>query len=499
VRTLDLVVIAAYLGGIIALGLACAPRSRSLAAFTTASGSLPTWAVGLSLFGTFLSSNTFLGVPGKAFDENWSSFVFSLSLPFAAAVAVRTFVPFYRTGGHLSAYAHLEQRFGRWARTYGMVCYLLTQLARVGSILFGVALVVGPLTGWSPVAIIVGTGVLVTVYTLVGGIEAVVWTDVVQSFVLGGGALFALVWVVAATPGGLAHLASEALGENKVGLGGFGLQLDRATFWVVLAYGLLINLNNFGIDQSFVQRYHAATSTREAGRSVWLAAFLYVPVSLLFFVLGTALWAYYRADPAAMADLAQGIAGAESGGLPALGDRALPHFIAHYLPPGFSGVLVAALIAAAMSSIDTSLNSSATVLHEDFYRSYLRPQPSPEGSLHILRGGTVLMGAAGVAVALAMLDVRSLLDAWWTLSGAFAGGLLGLFLLGLLAQHADRLAAAIGTAVGVVAILWLTLSPRLEGELAFLRNPLHANLTIVVGTLVIFGVGVAVTRLRRSA
>jgi SSS family solute:Na+ symporter len=198
-----------------------------------------------------------------------------------------------------------------------------------------------------------------------------------------------------------------------------------------------------------------------------------------------------------MADLAGGSVTA-SGAPQPLGDRALPHFIAHYLPPGVTGVLVAALVAAAMSSIDTSLNSSATVLHEDLYRNYLRPDPTPERSLRVVRVGTVLAGAAGVAVAVALLGVRNLLDAWWLLSGAFAGGLLGLFLLGLLARRADRAAAVAATAIGVATILWLTLSPRLDDSLAYLRNPLHANLTIVVGTLVIFATGVLVARLRGS-
>jgi SSS family solute:Na+ symporter len=501
VRAADLVVIAVYLAGILAVGIACAPRARTLRAFTTASGGMPSWAVGLSIFGSYLSSNTFLGVPGKAFAEDWSSFVFSLSLPIAAFVAVRVFVPFYRAGGRLSAYAHLEARFGRWARTYGMACYLLTQLARIGSILFGVALVVAPLTGWSPLAILLGTGFLVIAYTLLGGIEAVVWTDVVQSVVLAGGALLACAWAVAKAPGNLADVLGAAAAEGKLGLGGFGPELHRATFWVVLAYGILINLNNFGIDQSYVQRYLIARSEREAGRSVWLAALLYLPISLLFFVLGTALWAFYQADASAIADLTASVAASPEGQLsgaqaPPIGDRALPHFIVHYLPPGLPGVLVAALLASAMSSLDTSLNSSAAVLHEDVYRTYLRPDPSPAQSMRVLRGGTVLVGLLGIAVAIAMLGVRSLLDAWWLLSGAFAGGLLGLFLLGLLARQADRFAAALAATIGVATILWLTLSPRLDGSLARLRNPLHANLTIVVGTLVIFGVGVAVSWLR---
>ena len=154
-----------------------------------AGGTVPAWALGFSLFGTYLSSNTFLGYPGRAYASDWNVFVFSLSLPLAAWVAARYFVPFYRRSDELSAYSHLEARFGRWARTYTMSCYLLTQIARVGSILFGIALALGPLTGLEPSTIILVTGVVVTLYTLLGGIEAVIWTDVAQSFILIAGAL----------------------------------------------------------------------------------------------------------------------------------------------------------------------------------------------------------------------------------------------------------------------------------------------------------------------
>ena len=154
-----------------------------------AGGTVPAWALGFSLFGTYLSSNTFLGYPGRAYASDWNVFVFSLSLPLAAWVAARYFVPFYRRSDELSAYVHLEARFGRWARTYTMSCYLLTQIARVGSILFGIALALGPLTGLEPSTIILVTGVVVTLYTLLGGIEAVIWTDVAQSFILIAGAL----------------------------------------------------------------------------------------------------------------------------------------------------------------------------------------------------------------------------------------------------------------------------------------------------------------------
>jgi len=184
----DIIVLLVYLAGVVAFGCWFVRRSRTTEGFMAAGRALPGWAVGLSIFGTYLSSNTFLGVPGKAYGGNWNSFVFSLSLPVAALIAVRYFVPFYRRSGEISAYHHLQRRFGTWARTYAVVCYLLTQLARMGSIMYGVALALNALVGWDMATIIVVTGLLVTAYTMLGGIEAVIWTDVVQSIVLMVGA-----------------------------------------------------------------------------------------------------------------------------------------------------------------------------------------------------------------------------------------------------------------------------------------------------------------------
>jgi SSS family solute:Na+ symporter len=490
-----------YVTAVVGVSLALSRRSRTPAGFVAAGGALPGWAVGLSIFGTFLSSNTFLGVPGKAFAENWNSFLFSLTLPPAAWIAVRWFVPFYRRGQTLSAYEHLERRFGRWARTYGMVCYLLTQLARIGAILFGMALALGPLTGWKPAPIILATGVVVTLYTLIGGIEAVIWTDVIQSFVLSLGALLTLVVLIGGMPGsfvdGAARVLEIGAADGKWSLGSLAPDLTTSTVWVVLLYGLFINLNNFGIDQSYVQRYHAARSERAAGVSVWLAALLYVPVSGLFFLIGTALYADLEVNPERWRPLIDA-AGVAAPVLPQIADRAFPHFIVDALPAGVSGLIVAALFAAAMSSIDTSLNSSATVIESDFYRTYVAPTASERSRMRVLRAATVGVGVLGTATALAMIGVESLLDAWWTLSGIFAGGLLGLFLLGMIVRRAGRPAAVCGVVAGVLVIGWMTLSPRLPESLAALRNPLHANLVIVVGTLTIFAVGAAVARVCRK-
>ena len=482
----DILVLTLYLSAVVGLGCWLSRRNRTTNDFMAAGGTLPGWAVGLSIFGTYLSSNTFIGVPGKAYDGNWNGFVFSLSLPLAAWVAVKWFVPFYRRTGEISAYHHLEKRFGPWARTYALGCYLLTQLARVGTILFGVSLGLSALTGWSVPVIIVAGGIAVTVYTLVGGIAAVIWTDVIQSLVLLIGALVIAGLLLANHPHGPGEALHLAANEGKFSLGSFGLDLTQSTFLVVFLYGVFINLNNFGIDQSFVQRYHAARDEKAAARSVWTGALLYVPVAALFFLIGSLLFSFYHASPELLEPLVAQYPDDHA-------DKVLPHFIATQLPPGAAGLLIAAIFAAAMSSIDTSLNSAATVTLKDFVQRHLNRGKTEADALRILRNATLMWGVLGTGVALAMIGQKSLLDAWWKLSGIFAGGMLGLFLLGLISRRANNAGALAGVIVGVLVICWMTF-PELLPEA--LRSPFHAHMITVIGTLTIFGVGVACSRAR---
>ena len=482
----DILVLTLYLAAVVGLGCWLSRRNRTTNDFMAAGGTLPGWAVGLSIFGTYLSSNTFIGVPGKAYDGNWNGFVFSLSLPLAAWVAVKWFVPFYRRTGEISAYHHLEKRFGPWARTYALACYLLTQLARVGTILFGVSLGLSALTGWSVPVIIVAGGIAVTVYTLVGGIAAVIWTDVIQSLVLLIGALVIAGLLLANHPHGPGEALHLAANEGKFSLGSFGLDLTQSTFWVVFLYGVFINLNNFGIDQSFVQRYHAARDEKAAARSVWTGALLYVPVAALFFLIGSLLFSFYHASPELLEPLVAQYPDDHA-------DKVLPHFIATQLPPGAAGLLIAAIFAAAMSSIDTSLNSAATVTLKDFVQRHLNRGKTEADALRILRNATLMWGVLGTGVALAMIGQKSLLDAWWKLSGIFAGGMLGLFLLGLISRRANNAGALAGVIVGVLVICWMTFPDHLPEAL---RSPFHAHMITVIGTLTIFGVGVACSRAR---
>ncbi len=473
-QTIDLVVLLLYLGGIVGIGVWTSRHSRSSERFMSAGRGIAGWAVGLSIFGTYVSSISFLALPGKAFASNWNAFVFSLAIPAAAWVAAAWIVPFYRASSALSSYEHLEHRFGPWARIYAMTCYLLTQFARSGTIMYLLALALAPLTGWSVPALILVTGVAVIAYALIGGIEAVIWTDVVQSVILIGGALTCAAVLLLRMPDGPGQLVTIAAGAGKFSLGSAGPSLRESTIWVVLLYGLFINLQNFGIDQTYVQRYQTARSLADARRSVWLGALLYLPVSAVFFFIGSGLYAYYRARPDRL-----------PAAVLASPDAVFPYFIVHELPAGLVGLVIAAIFAAAQSTISSSVNSSATLVLCDVYQRFVRPSPSERERLVVLRTATVGIGAAGVAMAFAMTRIRSALDAWWQLAGIFGGGMLGLFLAGRLSNRITSHAAASGVIAGVAVILWMTFSPAWPDALAAWRSPFHGNLIIVIGTLLV--------------
>ena len=476
---LDYAILVAYLAGVVAFGCWFVRRAQNPDAFMVAGRSLPGWAVGLSILGAYVSSISFLANPGASYKENWNPFVFALSLPLAVWVAVKWFVPFYRHSGEISAYHHLERRFGAWARTYAVVCYLLTQMARMGTILYLLAVALSPMTGWDVRLIIVLTGVLVTLYTLLGGTEAVIWTDAVHSFVMIAGVVVCVAIQLSGMPEGPGQTFRIAAAHDKFSLGSLGTSLREPTLWVVLFYGLFINLNNFGIDQSYVQRYITARDDGAAKRSLWFGGLTYIPLSALFFFIGTALIAFYVARPGLLPeDVAK------------KPDQVFPYFIAHQLPTGMTGLVIAAIFAAAMNGF--GLNTVATITLCDLYQRYVRPRASAGECMRVLYGSTVAWGVIATAAALAMIHVESALKAWWQLAGIFSGGMLGLFLLGMLSKRAGGAAAGAGVTAGVTLILWMTLSPKWTVVPEALRSPFHPFLVIVFGTLTVLGVGLFV-------
>jgi solute:Na+ symporter, SSS family len=510
---LDLSVIAIYLLAMIVVGVYFSRKNKTSEQFTKASGRIPSWAIGLSLYATFLSSNTFIGVPGKAFGSNWNSFVLSLSLPFAAIVASRLFVPFYRNQKAISAYTHLEHRFGIWARTYAVICFLLTQVARMGSIFFGIALTLQALTGYNLSTIMIVMGVCIIFYTVLGGMEAVIWTEVVQAVIITAGALIILFLIINDMPGGLSTTIEQAQRENKFSLGSFSPDLTQSTFWVVLFYGFFINLNNFGMDQNYVQRYHTAISAKEAARSVWLCAWLYLLVSFLFFLIGSCLFVYYQAHPelneavklqfvrerlpvtASQAEITAMLSTLTPSDY---GDKVMPHFLVNKVPPGLVGIIISALLSASMSTISSSMNASATIFSVDIYKRYFKPHITDKQHLFVLHAGTIVFGLIGLASGLAFIGVKSLLDIWWQLAGIFAGGVLGLFLLGIISRTTKNTEAITATIIGVLVIIWMTLSNAFPEKYDYLRSPFHTNMVIVIGTLTIFFTGLLLTMAKRK-
>jgi SSS family solute:Na+ symporter len=487
-------------------------KNKNSAQFTTASGSIPGWAIGLSIYATFLSSNTFLGVPGKAFGTNWNSFVFSLSMPFAAWIASKYFVPFYRSTGEVSAYTHLEKRFGPWARTYAVLCFLLTQVARMGSIFFGIALSLQALIGYPMQTIMNVMGACIIVYTVLGGMEAVIWTEVVQGIIKTVGAVLIL-FLIVSEMGGVSKIINIASANHKFSLGSFSPDFTQATFWVILFYGFFINLNNFGMDQNYIQRYHTAKSSKQASKSVWMCVWLYVPASLLFFIIGTSLFAYYQTHPG-LIEVVKQQAATDKLGVHAsasqinqlasrlqpadYGDKVMPHFMVTEIPTGLIGLIISALLSAAMSTISSGMNASATVFTVDIYKRYFRKNLSEKGNFFMLHLATVIFGVLGLVAGIGMIGVKSLLDAWWLLSGIFAGGMLGLFLLGIISRKTRSTEAFTAVLIGVVVIVWMTLSVSLPNKYAFLRNPMNNNMVIVIGTLTIFLAGLLLTARKRK-
>ena len=479
-QTLDLIIFIVFTVGVVLFGCSFYRKGSTASEFTAAGHSLPGWVVGMSIFATYVSSISYIGYPGKAFASNWNAFVFSLSIPVASYFAAKYFVPFYRHGGSISAYSFLEEKFGRWARFYASACYLLTQIARMGSILYLLAMPMHILMGWDMPTIIIATSVAIILYSMLGGVKAVIWADAIQGFILIGGALACLAILLFSMPEGPAQtfeLAVNAPEGNKFSLGSFGSDLTTSTFWVCLIYGIFINLQNYGIDQNYVQRYHAAKSDKDARFSALFGGYLFIPVSALFFLIGTALYSYYAAGVAPLPAEIQ-----------AKPDFIFPHFIVNGLPVGLRGLLIASIFAAGMSTVSTSVTSAATVILTDYVKPIAR-NTTERHHVFVLRLSSVIVGVLGIVVAILMLGVKSIIDAWWILSSIFSGGMLGLFLLGIMPRRISRVAALVGCIAGIVVIAWISLA----GLWNLPGVHLHEYLAIVLGTTTIFLVGFLLT------
>lgn len=439
-------VLSGYLLAMVGIGVFYAKRNRTTDDFFRGGKHIPWWAAGCSIFATMLSSLTFTGIPSKAFAQDWVYSAGNMMIPVVAVVAVFVALPFYRRLDITSAYEYLEQRFSRGVRLFGSGSFTLFHLFRMAVVmsLTGLALAVAtPLTAGQSVLLM---GVLSILYCAMGGIEAVIWTDTLQTVVLLGGALLAMGFLLVGADGGPAGALQSAIDGDKLRLANhhWDITSSQIALWMIILGGIGQNVSSYTADQAVVQRYMTTRDQKRAARSIWTNAFMAIVATVLFFGIGTALYAYYRSHPDKLdATITT--------------DQIFPFFIAREMPAGIAGLIVAGIFAAAQSTLSTSMNSTATTLVTDFMRPFGVCR-SERGYLNAARAITVLMGVIGTLFGLVFVnpEIRSLFDAFLKVIGLFMGVLGGLFLLGMLTRRANAFGALAGALTGAVVMfsLW---------------------------------------------
>ena len=473
---LDYTTLTLYLLALILMGFYFSRREKSTEVFFLGGRRLPWWAVGLSLFGTSLSSITYLSIPARAYATDWVYIVGQTGILFLAPLIVHYYLPAYRRAPISTAYEYLERRFNLPIRIYGSLCFVIFQIGRVGIVLLLPAIALSAATGIDITLCIFLMGGLATLYTVLGGFEAVIWTDVLQSFVLVCGAVLALILIVLHIDGGAPALISTAHAAGKFHT--FNWTWDAATtaVWVVLIGNIFANAYPATADQTVVQRYLSTPNEKQAARAVWTNALLTIPISLLFFSLGTALWVYFRQHPEWLDPTLKN-------------DAILPLFVVAKFPIGLRGILIAGVFAAAMSSLDSSINSVSSVLVNDYYRRYLQRFKTKEGedrrALFLARILTLVFGLCGTLIAIraAQIHATSLWDPFLELLNFVGGGLAGIFALGIFTRRANGFGAMAGAAAGALAVLMIR------------QTDVHFFLHGMVGFLSAFIVGYAVSLL----
>lgn len=446
----DIAILILYACVMIGMGIYYARKSRTAEQFMVADRSIPAWAAGLAVMSAYTSSISYIATPGKAFDSNWHPVIFSLCIIPVAYLACRFAVPYYRKRRLISVYSFLEERLGPWGRVYAAMSFLLYMVGRVAVILYLVSLLLSTFVSYNIVVLIVIIGLVTIVYTLLGGMEAVIWTDVVQSAIMIAGVLFCAAFLSQRVFSGPEPLINAAIQQGKFSFGSWKLSLNSQsalsdrTIWVMIVFGVTENLRNLLADQNFVQKYCSVPDERQAKRSIWIAMLIYIPLTVLFLYIGTALFAFYSGS--------NELAGAGV----TKGDEVFPYFIATQVPSVLKGLIIAAIVAAAMSTVDSALNCSATVLLLDFYKRYYNPNVGERGSLLFLRAATVVWGAVGTGFAIWMIRASSALDVWWQISGIFGGGMLGLFILSLLKVQVRLWQGLVSIGVSILVIAWAT-------------------------------------------
>ncbi len=461
-----------YLGGMLFLGYFFMRREKGTEDFFKGGGRIPWWAAGMSIFATMLSAITFMAIPAKAFATDWKYFPMAIAILIMAFPVVKYYLPFFRRLNVTTAYEYLEKRFSYATRFLASGLFILFMVARMALVLFLPSLALTTVTGINIHACIVLMGVITIAYCTMGGVEAVVWGDVIQGFVLLGGALFAAIFLVSGLEGGAKRLVEISLDKQKFAMFDLAFNWKSATLWVVLLGGLANNLISYSSDQTVIQRYLTTKDERSAGRGILMNGVLSVVVSVLFYFIGTALYAYYKTQPEELNFVMQNT------------DAIFPHFIMSKMPVGVAGLLIAAIFSATMSTVSSNVNSIATAFTSDFYRHFFPASPDRR-QLNVARLSGILFGSIGVALALLMasMNIRSLFDYFNYILGLLASGLGALFLMGIFFPRIGAKSALIGFVLGTGFLFavkqWTDISFLLFGFIGIMATLLFSLLASV--------------------
>ena len=450
---LNYIVLFGYLLAMVGVGVYFTQKNKNTDDYFRGGKQIPWWAAGCSIFATMLSSLTFTGLPSKAFAQDWVYAVGNFTIPVVAILAVYVALPFYRRIDATSAYEYLERRFGSLTRKFASTSFVLFHLFRMAIVMSLTALALAVATPLTPVQSVLLMGLLSIAYCTLGGIEAVIWTDTIQTFVLLGGALLAFFLLIQGVDGGFAGFWDSAQAADKLNMvnAHWDVTNAQAAFWVIVIGAIAQNISSYTADQAVVQRYVTTETEQLAARSIWMSALLTIPATLLFFGLGTALFAYYQSNPGKLDPHITT-------------DQIFPLFIAREIPAGLAGLIVAGVFAAAQSTVSTSMNSSATTIVVDFLRP-MQCCSTERGYLIAARACTLLVGLAGTLLGLLFVDpeIRSLFDAFIVVLGIFMGILGGLFLLGAFTRRTNQFGAMCGACVGAVVMFALWKYSRMHG------------------------------------
>ena len=460
---IDFAIVAVYLAGITLFGLRFRKKQRTLRDYFLAGRDIPWWAIALSIVAAETSTLTIISIPGLAYDTNFTFLQVVMGYVVGRVVISFVLLPHYFRGDLYTAYELIERRFGRGLRSLTAGLFLLTRAAAEGVRVYAVSIVVSIALGTGEIASIAIITALTLIYTFEGGLAAVIWTDVVQTAIYVGGTLVGLATIVHLVPGGWSAIHAAAASAGKFQVFDFSRNFWLPyTFWAGVIGGTFLTTASHGTDQLIVQRLLAARGQKQSVTALLSSGVAILLQFALFLMVGVMLWAYYRVPSAQF-------------GRP---DRIYPTFIVSHLPHGISGLLVAAILAAAMSNLSAALNSLSSSAIMDFY-AQLRPQSDERTRMRLSRMATLVWALVLFALAwIALHKVGRVVEVGLQIASVAYGALLGAFLLGTLTRRANQQGAMVGMLCGFAIELYL-----------WRETQVPWTWWVMIGTCVTFAVG----------